>query len=184
MMTFLQNSLFSIRDERLVIPVIISFILITLSLFHLSKIDIKHRELENFKLILALYPLAIISGIAIYGLSGDFFIGFFGLMSFLYFTEIYYDIRCNRGLKEEDKKTYVGGADILVAPLFTVWWGVGIIIYGVILLLVLIIATTPKIAGYLSGLCENTKLSGKDYIPLIPCLFIAYIICCFLMFLV
>jgi hypothetical protein len=145
-----------------------------------SKSDLVHRRIKKSWTIPILYIPAIFSGYCIYGLSADLFIGFFSLAIFFYLTELFCDIKYNKGKPEDKQVTFVGAQDILAAPIYTVWFGAGIITFLIILLLVLMIVDTKPIKKYMAQLCIDKDNMYKDYVALLPCLHITFMIVLFL----
>lgn len=175
-----RRYLFPVRIDSLVIPTLICFIIVFIGIWRLSYIDLKYREVKSFTWIILLYIPSIFAGWAIYGFSRDLIVGFFALALFLWFVQFIFNFKVNYNLEPEKQVIYVGLADILSAPLYTVWFGCGVITFFVIFLLVLVGAERiPKMKEVMNSLCVNKNIALHDYMALLPCMQLTFIITLF-----
>ena len=174
---FLDSFFFPVIDSRMIYPVLICFILITLVLFYLSKMDITYREIPSIWIPIVLWIPGLFCAYQIYGMSFDFFVGFFFLMIFFWVIQFLCDLIINKDKPDDQCQIFVGGADILCAPLYTLWFGAGIIVFlGIFLLVLIILNRAPFIKKKLDDLCIRKEMVKYDYIPLLACLQVTYCI--------
>lgn len=176
----LEKYLFPVRTPSLIIPVTICFIIIFVAVWVLSKLDLKYRRVKNCNYILLLYVPALFCGWAMYGISSDLIVGFSGLSVFFYLVQFIYNIKVNSSRGVNDKIVFVGTADIISAPLYTVWFGSAIITFFITFLIVLVaVEKIPMIKKWMDDSCLDKELLKHDHISLLPCLHITFVITLF-----
>lgn len=169
MLMGITNRLFPTANAYFSIVVFICFVGISLFLFYLSRYDLLHHSLTKTQrnLVLVLLPVAGFCGYALYGASLDLFLSFFILAGYYYGVSLY----CSC---QNPPKRAFGGCDILVAPLFTIWFGTGVIVFLIIYLVLYCIACIPPIREFICSF--NLEGEESKGLPLFPILFITYVL--------
>lgn len=167
-------------DINMEIPVAICFIIVSIFLLYLSRVDLRYRKIDKIWLIFIFYIPTIFSGYCIYGFTTDFVVGLISLFIYLYIVSVTCDVLYNYGKEEKDRIVFVGTADILVAPLCSTWFGLGVIIQLVLFLLIMALSQIKSIKVYLNSLCLDSDMLSRDRTSLIPCMFITFLITLFL----
>lgn len=175
MLMGITSKLFPTTNAYFSIVVLICFIVISMFLLYLSRYDLLHHRLTKMQrgIILVMLPVAGFCGYALYGSSLDLFLSFFVLAGYYYGISLYYSCQT------PPKKAF-GGCDILVAPLFTVWFGTGVIVFLVIYLVLYCIACIPPLRDFICSF--NLESDESKGLPLFPILFVTYALSCLIYF--
>lgn len=167
MIEFIESHFFALHDNNLVIPVFLIYVVVNIYMFYLSIQDLWYREIEP-KYILLSYPVLLVCGYLLFGISIDLLMGFLTVAVMFYFTQVYCSV------KYDSEKVYIGAMDIIAAPIYTLWFGAGVLTYLVIFLLVLLMVDLPFVKDFFA---KMTKVeSEKDALPLIPCMHLTFIL--------
>lgn len=122
-----------------------------------SVLDLKFRQIKR-RFILLAYTPAIVGGLLEFGVSFEFFLGFF------YLATIFYVIALLKGK--------IGAVDIIAAPIYTVWFGLGFIPFTLIFTVLLAISSTKRVSKFLDSFCKDSNMlvEGEIRIPWLPLL--------------
>lgn len=154
--------------KEIVFYVLLSYL--TCFLFYVSLIDYGYRSF-SLKITAMHYPMLILMG----WLRGQSFVSI--LVGFLSLFLLFYTTQLLLGSAD---KIVVGGLDIVICPLFTTLFGFGSIMYITFFFIVyLLIASSGFLSKPLKGRFYEEM---PDRIPLVPVMFIPYILLTVLVF--
>lgn len=133
-------------------------------LVYLSYVDYKYHQFP-LKTVIMFYPL-IISINLVKGMTlVDIIAGFLMLAFPMYIMQV---------IKGDE--LIFGGLDIVVAPLFSIWFGLGAIRYSFMFILVYCVCHNKLITEFLRK--GNKECQGR---PLVPIMLLTFLIClCFI----
>lgn len=123
---------------------------------YLSYQDIKYREVKHLYFYMILYIPSLIGAGQKLGYGLDLFLGFLYLALMGYIVQIIYEFRY------DGKIIAIGGADILMAPIYTVWFGLSGCPYLIIPLAIITLIVKFK---PVFNLLSNTKIEGGKNTP-------------------
>lgn len=128
---------------------------------YVSWYDYKYRTFKR-RYILMFYPFVLLANYLINGNLMVTVMSFLFLLLALYFTEVIYN------------STGVGTIDIIIAPLFTVWFNLHAMFFAFIFIALYALCWTPSILKMI-----NKKYNTKG-IPLVPVMMVSFIVNLFL----
>lgn len=150
---------------------VVSTIILVTYMTWLSLHDMRHREFKSFKPALVGWVLALLTGYLKFGFSIKIIIGFTILLVPLYLIELIV------GHKIDDPNEHlIGGFDIVVSPLYTVWFGGNAIAFIIALTLVLIVFGIRPLRMLVNRMYVGETKPSEGSVPLLLCLEITFLV--------
>ena len=146
---------------------LITFVITMIMLIYFSYKDIRFRMFTSFIPIFITDAIAIFGSLYTYGVNLITVSSCFCLALPLYIIELCYQYKKDKeGI--QDDSFIVGGADILIAPAVTCWFGSTIPVFLIFYLISLLVVRSKKLRKWLDSKCYMPKMVKEGYYPKIP----------------
>ena len=146
---------------------LITFLITAVALGYFSYKDLRYRVFESFIPLVLVDLVALFGSLYTYGVNLVSVGSCFCLALPFYLIELFYQYKKKKEKREDDSFIF-GGADIVIAPAVTCWFGLAMPIFLIFYLITMFLTKSKKVQTWLDSFCVNRKMVKEGYYPKIP----------------